>query len=101
MTNEYNTAPDAQQPSVGLVLEGGGLRAMFTSGVLDVFMKHGIRFDAAVGVSAGVLFGSNYKSEQPGCLFLNKVDFRVSTLFKKRQLKKNGRLALRQPTIIS
>ena len=38
---------------------------MFTSGVLDVFMKHGIRFDAAVGVSAGVLFGSNYKSNQP------------------------------------
>lgn len=66
ITNEYNTTPDAQQPSVGLVLEGGGLRAMFTSGVLDVFMKHGIRFDAAVGVSAGVLFGSNYKSEQPG-----------------------------------
>lgn len=65
ITNEYNTTPDAQQPSVGLVLEGGGMRALFTSGVLDVFMKHGIRFDAAVGVSAGVLFGSNYKSNQP------------------------------------
>lgn len=65
MTNEYNTTPDTPQSSVGLVLEGGGMRALFTSGVLDVFIKHGIRFDAAVGVSAGVLFGSNYKSEQP------------------------------------
>ena len=39
---------------------------MFTNGILDVFMKNGIRFDAVVGVSAGVLFGCNYKSNQPG-----------------------------------
>lgn len=65
ITNEYNTTPDTPQSSVGLVLEGGGMRALFTSGVLDVFIKHGIRFDATVGVSAGVLFGSNYKSNQP------------------------------------
>ena len=38
---------------------------MFTNGILDVFMKNGIRFDAVVGVSAGVLFGCNYKSNQP------------------------------------
>lgn len=49
------------QPSFGLVLEGGGLRGMFTNGILDVFMSNGIRFDAMVGVSAGVLFGCNYK----------------------------------------
>lgn len=52
--------------SFGLVLEGGGLRGMFTNGILDVFMKNGIAFDAIVGVSAGVLFGCNYKSNQPG-----------------------------------
>lgn len=34
-----------------LVLEGGGLRGVFTCGVLDCFMDHGIRFPFAVGVS--------------------------------------------------
>ena len=38
----------------GLVLEGGGLRGVFTCGVLDCFMDHGIRFPFTVGVSAGV-----------------------------------------------
>lgn len=51
---------------MGLVLEGGGLRGMFTNGVLDVFMSHGIGFDAMVGVSDGAVFGCNYKSRQPG-----------------------------------
>lgn len=50
----------------GLVLEGGGLRGMFTNGILDVFMENGIKFDAMVGVSSGVLFGCNYKSCQRG-----------------------------------
>jgi len=35
-----------------LVLEGGGLRGVFTCGVLDCFMEHGIRFPFTVGVSA-------------------------------------------------
>ena len=56
MKKNYNTIP-LSPSSIGLVLEGGGLRALFTSGVLDVFMENGIKFDAAVGVSAGVLFG--------------------------------------------
>lgn len=50
----------------GLVLEGGAMRGMFTSGVLDVFMENGIDFDGAIGVSAGATFGCNYKSRQPG-----------------------------------
>ena len=49
----------------GLVLEGGGLRGIFTAGVLDVLMEEGIEFDGAVGVSAGAAFGCNYKSKQP------------------------------------
>ena len=52
--------------SNGIVLEGGGMRGIFTSGILDVMMEKGIRFDALAGVSAGVLFGCNYKSLQPG-----------------------------------
>lgn len=50
----------------GLVLEGGAMRGMFSSGVLDVLMENGIVFDGAIGVSAGATFGCNYKSRQPG-----------------------------------
>ena len=50
----------------GLVLEGGAMRGMFTAGILDVFMENDIDFDGAVGVSAGAVFGCNYKSKQIG-----------------------------------
>lgn len=50
----------------GLVMEGGAMRGLYTAGVTDVLMKYGIKFDGAVGVSAGVAFGCNYKSLQPG-----------------------------------
>ncbi len=51
---------------VGLVLEGGAMRGMYTAGVLDIFMDAGIHIDGAVGVSAGALFGINFFSEQRG-----------------------------------
>lgn len=50
----------------GLVLEGGAMRGMFTAGVLDVMMENGIEFDAVMGVSAGAVFGCNFKSGQTG-----------------------------------
>jgi predicted patatin/cPLA2 family phospholipase len=50
----------------GLILEGGAMRGMFTAGVMDVMMEQGLRFDGAVGVSAGAAFGCNYKSHQIG-----------------------------------
>lgn len=50
----------------GLILEGGAMRGMFTAGVIDVMMEHGIAFDGALGVSAGAAFGCNYKSKQIG-----------------------------------
>ena len=50
----------------GLVLEGGGMRGLFTAGVLDVLMARGVAFDGAIGVSAGACFGCNYKSGQIG-----------------------------------
>ena len=50
----------------GLVLEGGGMRGLFTMGVLDVWMENGIEVDGAAGVSAGAAFGCNYKSRQIG-----------------------------------
>ena len=42
------------------------MRGMFTCGVTDVMMEQGITFDGAVGVSAGAVFGCNYKSGQIG-----------------------------------
>ena len=50
----------------GLILEGGAMRGMFSAGVMDVMMEHGIRFDGIIGVSAGAAFGVNYKSGQIG-----------------------------------
>ncbi len=55
-----------QHATIGLVLEGGGQRGMFTCGVLDVLMEEGILFGGMVGVSAGACYGVNYKSRQPG-----------------------------------
>ena len=50
----------------GLVLEGGAMRGLFSAGVIDVLMEHGIHFDGIVGVSAGAAFGCNMKSRQAG-----------------------------------
>lgn len=50
----------------GLILEGGAMRGLFTAGVIDVLMEHGIVFDGMIGVSAGAAFGCNYKSGQIG-----------------------------------
>ncbi|MBO5453405.1 MAG: patatin family protein [Clostridia bacterium] len=50
----------------GLVLEGGAMRGLFSAGVMDVMMENNIKFDGAIGVSAGACFGCNYKSEQIG-----------------------------------
>lgn len=50
----------------GLVLEGGAMRGLFSAGVIDVLMEHGINFDGIVGVSAGAAFGCNMKSRQAG-----------------------------------
>lgn len=49
-----------------LILEGGAMRGLFTSGVLDVFMEHDLYFPQVAGVSAGALNGVNYASRQPG-----------------------------------
>ena len=50
----------------GLILEGGGMRGIFTIGVLDNFMDRGIRFPYIIGVSAGACNGLSYMSHQRG-----------------------------------
>jgi len=50
----------------GLVLEGGAMRGLFTAGVIDIFLENNIKFEGAIGVSAGACFGMNLKSGQIG-----------------------------------
>ncbi len=51
---------------IGLVLEGGGMRGLYTAGVLDVMMEHQFMPDVVCGTSAGVTFGVNLLSQQKG-----------------------------------
>ena len=48
----------------GLVLEGGALRAIFSSGVCDGLLEGGIMADYVIGVSAGIAYGVSYVSGQ-------------------------------------
>ena len=50
----------------GLIMEGGAMRGMFTCGVIDVLMQNDITVDGAIGISAGAVFGCNFKSRQVG-----------------------------------
>lgn len=58
----------------GLVLEGGGMRGVFTCGVLDSFMQRGIRFPYTIGVSAGACNGLSYMSGQKGRAKYSNID---------------------------
>jgi len=50
----------------GFVLEGGGLRGLYTSGVIDLFLEKGIEFPFVIGVSAGAGYGCSFVSKQHG-----------------------------------
>lgn len=58
----------------GLVLEGGGMRGVFTCGVLDWFMDHHIDFPYTVAVSAGACNGLSYISRQRGRAKFSNID---------------------------
>ena len=51
---------------LGLVLEGGAVCGIYTAGVLDVLMKHGVQADMVIGTSAGCIHGCCYVSGQAG-----------------------------------
>ncbi len=61
MTRRFN-----QTNGVGMVLEGGALRGVFTAGVLDYFMEQGLKFPYVVGVSAGACNLLGYAAHQIG-----------------------------------
>lgn len=60
--------------NIGLVLEGGGMRGVFTCGVLDFLMDHNIRFPYTIGVSAGACNGLSYASCQRGRAKYSNID---------------------------
>ena len=51
---------------LGLVLEGGGNRGIYTAGVLDTFLEENITVDGVIGVSAGSIHGASFISGQKG-----------------------------------
>ena len=58
----------------GLILEGGGMRGVFTCGVLDCLMDRGIRFPYTIGVSAGACNGLSYMSGPRGRAKFSNID---------------------------
>ena len=66
--------------SSSLVLEGGGLRGIYTSGVLDYFMDRGIDFSCVVGSSAGACNGCHYVCHDRGGMHLIDTEY----VFDKR-----------------
>lgn len=78
---------------VGLVLEGGAMRGMYTAGVLDMFLENNIDVDEIVGVSAGVLFGVNFLSKQKGrAVRYNKKYAKDKRYMGVRSLIKTGNI---------
>ncbi len=59
----------------GLVLEGGGMRGVFTAGVLDFFLDKGISFESCYGVSAGACHACSFLSGQRGRALAVNVDY--------------------------
>ena len=76
-----------------LIMEGGAMRGMFTCGVMDVLMENRIQFDGAAGISAGAVFGCNFKSRQIGRpVRYNKKYCRDSRYCSIRSLIRTGDL---------
>jgi predicted patatin/cPLA2 family phospholipase len=65
-TNRETKIRSLHYMTTGLLLEGGAMRGLYTAGVLDVFMENKVFVNSIIGVSAGALFGMNYKSKQIG-----------------------------------
>ena len=60
---------------VGLVLEGGGMRGIYTVGVLDLLLNHNIQTEYVIGVSAGACHGASYVSNQQGRSYRINTDY--------------------------
>ena len=59
----------------GLILEGGGMRGLYTAGVLEYFAQEDIQFPYIIGVSAGACMAASFLSEQQGRNRTVSIDF--------------------------
>lgn len=77
----------------GLVLEGGGMRGIYTAGVLDVFLDHNITVDGVIGVSAGAIHGASFLSKQRGRNIAYSLEYRNNKEYMSlKSLLKTGNL---------
>ena len=77
----------------GLVLEGGGMRGIYTAGVLDVFLDHNITVDGVIGVSAGAIHGASFVSKQRGRNIAYSLEYRNNKEYMSlKSLLKTGNL---------
>lgn len=84
---------------VGMVLEGGSMRGIFTTAILDVMLEHNIEVDGIIGVSAGALFGVNYFSKQKGrAIRYNKKYFGDKRYISTHSLLTTGNLVNKEFT---
>ena len=60
---------------IGLILEGGGMRGIYTAGVLDFFIEKNIEVDVLIGVSAGICHGASYVSKQYNRAYNTNIDY--------------------------
>lgn len=69
---------------IGLILEGGGTRGVFTAGVLDYLMEQELWFPYVCGVSAGACNAVDYISRQPGrtkkCLIVTEKEHKYLSM---------------------
>ncbi|TLS37589.1 patatin-like phospholipase family protein [Pseudalkalibacillus caeni] len=78
---------------IGLVLEGGGMRGVYTAGVLEYFLENDFIFPYVIGVSAGACNAASYLSRQKGRNKKVTIDYSshpdyisYKNLFRKGQL---------------
>lgn len=77
--------------TISLVLEGGGMRGLYTCGVLDYFLKENLEVDMVVGVSAGACAACSYLSKQYGRGAAINIDYiKDKRFFSLSSLLKTG-----------
>lgn len=72
---QYSLKEGEIMEQIGLVLEGGGMRGVYTAGLLDFFMEEGLYFPYVIGVSAGACNATSYISRQKGRNKIVNIDY--------------------------
>ena len=67
--------------AIGIVLEGGGMRGIYSAGVIDELLLNHIKTDGVIGVSAGIIHGITYAAEQYGRNVRYTVKYRGNKRF--------------------